>query len=197
MSDHKIGRNDPCPCGSGKKYKRCHGANDSSGDAAVRAALRIHRTPDGKAVPTLGLAPLDDDAWDTFREQLQRGEDVGLLDPMDNPDHWEAVGLELWLTQTGPGVPRWTLRTAPRRRDENGEPRPIPDLSMPSGKPSLWNHEWQLSLPLADVVDWVDALHGWKSVVIAPFDATTSEFLPFGFQIWVPAHQVIIEPWRS
>jgi preprotein translocase subunit SecA len=23
----KIGRNDPCPCGSGKKYKKCHGAN--------------------------------------------------------------------------------------------------------------------------------------------------------------------------
>ena len=22
----KIGRNDPCLCGSGKKYKRCHGA---------------------------------------------------------------------------------------------------------------------------------------------------------------------------
>src|SRR5437016_7324140 len=21
----KIGRNDPCPCGSGKKYKKCHG----------------------------------------------------------------------------------------------------------------------------------------------------------------------------
>ena len=23
----KIGRNDPCPCGSGKKYKYCHGKN--------------------------------------------------------------------------------------------------------------------------------------------------------------------------
>jgi preprotein translocase subunit SecA len=23
----KVGRNDPCPCGSGKKYKKCHGAN--------------------------------------------------------------------------------------------------------------------------------------------------------------------------
>ena len=23
----KIGRNDPCWCGSGKKYKKCHGAN--------------------------------------------------------------------------------------------------------------------------------------------------------------------------
>lgn len=27
-NDHKIGRNDPCPCGSGKKYKKCCGANE-------------------------------------------------------------------------------------------------------------------------------------------------------------------------
>ncbi|UCD65164.1 MAG: preprotein translocase subunit SecA [Candidatus Zixiibacteriota bacterium] len=26
-SQPKVGRNDPCPCGSGKKYKKCHGAN--------------------------------------------------------------------------------------------------------------------------------------------------------------------------
>ncbi len=26
LSDPKIGRNDPCPCGSGKKFKQCHGA---------------------------------------------------------------------------------------------------------------------------------------------------------------------------
>jgi preprotein translocase subunit SecA len=26
--DKKVGRNDPCPCGSGKKYKRCHGRAD-------------------------------------------------------------------------------------------------------------------------------------------------------------------------
>lgn len=24
---HKVGRNDPCPCGSGKKYKKCCGRN--------------------------------------------------------------------------------------------------------------------------------------------------------------------------
>ncbi len=24
----KVGRNDPCPCGSGKKYKKCHGASE-------------------------------------------------------------------------------------------------------------------------------------------------------------------------
>ncbi|HKS67597.1 MAG TPA: SEC-C metal-binding domain-containing protein, partial [Candidatus Acidoferrales bacterium] len=26
-SGAKVGRNDPCPCGSGKKYKKCHGAS--------------------------------------------------------------------------------------------------------------------------------------------------------------------------
>lgn len=25
--ENKVGRNDPCPCGSGKKYKKCCGAN--------------------------------------------------------------------------------------------------------------------------------------------------------------------------
>jgi len=28
--DKKVGRNDPCPCGSGKKYKNCHGMQQSS-----------------------------------------------------------------------------------------------------------------------------------------------------------------------
>ena len=28
----KVGRNDPCPCGSGKKYKKCCGANDASAE---------------------------------------------------------------------------------------------------------------------------------------------------------------------
>jgi len=28
----KIGRNDPCPCGSGKKYKKCCGRNDGGAE---------------------------------------------------------------------------------------------------------------------------------------------------------------------
>jgi len=27
--DKKVGRNDPCPCGSGRKYKQCHGRLES------------------------------------------------------------------------------------------------------------------------------------------------------------------------
>jgi uncharacterized protein len=30
----RTGRNDPCPCGSGRKYKRCHGEARSEGQAA-------------------------------------------------------------------------------------------------------------------------------------------------------------------
>ncbi|MBQ2707482.1 MAG: SEC-C domain-containing protein [Clostridia bacterium] len=26
----KVGRNDPCPCGSGKKYKKCCGRGDDA-----------------------------------------------------------------------------------------------------------------------------------------------------------------------
>lgn len=38
---HKAaGRNDPCPCGSGKKYKKCHYAED---EAAIHAELTKQR----------------------------------------------------------------------------------------------------------------------------------------------------------
>ncbi|WNG40901.1 zinc chelation protein SecC [Archangium violaceum] len=35
MSREKPGRNDPCPCGSGKKYKACHAAEDRAREAAA------------------------------------------------------------------------------------------------------------------------------------------------------------------
>ena len=35
-----AGRNDPCPCGSGKKYKRCHGADAPAPAQAASAAQR-------------------------------------------------------------------------------------------------------------------------------------------------------------
>ncbi|WP_238984700.1 YecA family protein [Kurthia massiliensis] len=37
-----VGRNDPCPCGSGKKYKKCHGKN-ASGDITTVIDSEISR----------------------------------------------------------------------------------------------------------------------------------------------------------
>jgi hypothetical protein len=38
----KVGRNDPCPCGSGRKYKKCHLAADEAAREPERAAAREH-----------------------------------------------------------------------------------------------------------------------------------------------------------
>ncbi len=40
----RVGRNEPCPCGSGKKFKKCHGAQEGSGTRAQPAAPHGVRT---------------------------------------------------------------------------------------------------------------------------------------------------------
>ncbi|HYO55943.1 SEC-C domain-containing protein [Archangium sp.] len=42
MSRQKPGRNDPCPCGSGKKYKACHAAEDRARETAAPPAAAAH-----------------------------------------------------------------------------------------------------------------------------------------------------------
>jgi len=38
----KVGRNDPCPCGSGRKYKKCHLAADQAQRASERETRQEH-----------------------------------------------------------------------------------------------------------------------------------------------------------
>ncbi len=57
----KVGRNDPCPCGSGKKFKYCHAGNEKELEAiiaagaetsATLAAATPERKSKGRSVPT-------------------------------------------------------------------------------------------------------------------------------------------------
>lgn len=57
----KIGRNDPCPCGRGQKYKRCCLPRDEAAAAAERAAA-LARETEGVAPATVIGA--DDDGLD-------------------------------------------------------------------------------------------------------------------------------------
>ncbi len=41
----RVGRNDPCPCGSGKKYKKCCMKKDEERAAASRAQTDTSQTP--------------------------------------------------------------------------------------------------------------------------------------------------------
>lgn len=38
----KVGRNEPCPCGSGKKYKHCHWQTDEGAGSDSGSAMRLH-----------------------------------------------------------------------------------------------------------------------------------------------------------
>jgi len=48
----KVGRNAPCPCGSGHKYKKCHLPLDEAEHAATHTRSRLHAL-DGRMVRTL------------------------------------------------------------------------------------------------------------------------------------------------
>ena len=51
----KAGRNDPCPCGSGAKVKRCHGARPEDRDVVVRT----HKAAERRAIAQPVAAPVD------------------------------------------------------------------------------------------------------------------------------------------
>jgi hypothetical protein len=57
----KIGRNERCPCGSGKKYKKCHGGHTGRADAIRQviqkqtAAERIRQNQQGLGRPIISL----------------------------------------------------------------------------------------------------------------------------------------------
>ncbi len=65
-----IGRNEPCPCGSGKKYKKC---------CLPREAPRVRSAPAAVQEPSedhfvAELRPNLDKAADRLLERLERGE---------------------------------------------------------------------------------------------------------------------------
>ena len=83
----KVGRNDPCPCGSGEKYKKCCLANEVTPVASL-TWLKMRRT-EGELSPTL-LKHADKfygrealvEAWDEF----SLWKDVPIMDPGAQPE---------------------------------------------------------------------------------------------------------------
>jgi TolA-binding protein len=55
MTKTKIGRNDPCHCGSGQKYKRCCQEKDEAAERAARAAAEAKKPPKPARITDLDL----------------------------------------------------------------------------------------------------------------------------------------------
>lgn len=68
----KVGRNDPCPCGSGLKYKNCHLRGETLGTPAELAWRRLHDLTMGLPTELLRFARkrygtgVFDEAWNEF-----------------------------------------------------------------------------------------------------------------------------------
>jgi tetratricopeptide (TPR) repeat protein len=83
----KIGRNDPCHCNSGKKYKKCCMASD---EAADRAARPIQQTAAPARRPSLGSFFQEHDERDELTEASNAVVDMvhaGDLDAAEQAAH--------------------------------------------------------------------------------------------------------------
>jgi len=83
----KIGRNDPCPCNSGKKYKKCCLAGD---EAAARAARAVELAAVAARLPPLASYLQEHDELDELTEASNAVVDMvhaGNLDAAEQAAH--------------------------------------------------------------------------------------------------------------
>ncbi len=78
----KIGRNDPCPCGTGQKYKRCCLPRDEAAAAAERAAAALARETERFASDAATGA--EDDGLDAASNDVIDLIDAGRLDEAEH-----------------------------------------------------------------------------------------------------------------
>ncbi len=95
----KVGRNDPCPCGSGKKFKKCCGGEDNaptvddSKDGGVGRALDWLRSRHGKAMKTA--------VAEMVQADLEPAEQARLRECAD--EDWQGIEINSleWLLAEG------------------------------------------------------------------------------------------------
>jgi hypothetical protein len=89
----KIGRNDPCPCGSGKKYKHCHQPIDEAAQAAKR---RLRNAFDTLLPQLIGAAQGRTEAIPTALERFWNGKYTA--EQLSELDDLEDRGADRFLT---------------------------------------------------------------------------------------------------
>ena len=84
MATHRVRRNDPCPCGSGKKYKKC---------CRGKAFDFVEDEDDGQIYRKL---PLNEELVEALREQRQSFIEVHGREP--------GPGDKVFLTRRPPSI---------------------------------------------------------------------------------------------
>jgi hypothetical protein len=81
----KTGRNDPCPCNSGRKYKKCCEANQRGGASKSRALILI---VGGAVVAAIAIGVV------AFTTDAPSGDGVRIWDPVHGHYH-NAAGVQV------------------------------------------------------------------------------------------------------
>ena len=75
-----LGRNDPCHCGSGRKYKQCHLAADEAADRETRAkAVGAQSGQDAPAEPAKAPPPGRNTTHQPWKRGAQNTKGFGKL----------------------------------------------------------------------------------------------------------------------
>jgi hypothetical protein len=93
----KVGRNDPCPCGSGRKYKRCHLLRDEAERSAGAAAHPAHDLDQRlvRALSDFALARFGA-AWQRFAEDFHDEESALQLSVPWSVFHYQVDGAPVF-----------------------------------------------------------------------------------------------------
>jgi hypothetical protein len=145
----KVGRNDPCPCGSGKKYKQCHLPIE---EAAQAEQLRLRRAVDTLMPKIVTAAQAQAGAIPAAFERFWNGKYTS--DQLQELDDLEGRGAERFLTWFAFDYPLGDGRTLVEQLAA-GEPAPSEEAT---GAPELTDDEARL-------------LKSWTGVRLRPYVA--------------------------
>ena len=82
-----LGRNQPCPCGSGKKYKQCCLAAAEAAEAAARDEQRRNAPPPPVVAPLTRWRPAVDDHYDRLDKMSNDTVDLIRAGKFDEAEH--------------------------------------------------------------------------------------------------------------
>lgn len=147
----KVGRNQPCPCGSGKKYKQCCLANDEAAEIAVRDQQRRDAPPPpAPASRVAWLPPFDDDGHQI--DKLSNS----IVDLIDAGQFNEAERLCQRLLDEYPELPDGHMRFGQLFR-ARGEPKKAAHhLRMSAAVARAADDDPELPLSLEDEANSLD-----------------------------------------
>ena len=186
----KVGRNDPCPCGSGKKYKKCCLNKDQRPSPEARAAS-LHQL-DNALVNRIGMQGHSwDDFWRAFDAWFQ---DAGGDLDMTQLSIPAAMYLFRFDGETG------AERVLRRRRGKLSEA----EISWLRSQGSAWLGVWEVQTVIpGQQVELVDLLSGERrqviekkgSVALHPRDCILARVVDHqGLSLFVGSHAQPLPP---